>query len=259
MSCSNRFEMLVATHNPGKIREIQRALHFLPIKLHYLNEFPSVSPVDEVGQTYQENAVRKALDYARQTGVSSLADDSGLEVDALDGMPGIFSARFAGNHASDGARIERVLMELSEYPDRKRTGRFVCCIALAGWQPSERAINKTDPYLLTVTEAKCEGVITTSPRGLHGFGFDPIFVPLGYEATFGELSPDVKATIGHRGLALASMRSFIEQWLRLTCPLLQAHLECSLLRWVVRGVAQPGSALGLGPRGRRFKSSRPDH
>jgi len=128
MSFSKRFELLVATHNPGKIREIVQALHFLPIKLQYLNEFPNVSPVDEVGQTYQENAVRKALDYARQTGVWSLADDSGLEVDALDGMPGVFSARFAGSHASDAARIERLLMELAEYPDSKRTGRFVCCI-----------------------------------------------------------------------------------------------------------------------------------
>src|SRR5438876_4438109 len=126
MRSSNRLEMLVATHNPGKIREIHEAFHFLPIKLRYLDEFSNVSFVDEVGQTYQDNAVLKALEYSRQIGICSLADDSGLEVDALDGLPGVFSARFAGDDASDAARVERLLMELSLRPDKQRTARFVC-------------------------------------------------------------------------------------------------------------------------------------
>ncbi len=215
MSSSNRLEMLVATYNPGKIREINEAFHLLPIKLRYLDEFPSVSSVDEVGQTYQDNAVLKALEYSRQIGICSLADDSGLEVDALDGMPGVFSARFTGAHASDAARIERLLRELSRHPDKKWTARFVCSMALAGWKPQEKTIN-ADPCLLTVTEGKCEGVIASSPRGLEGFGFDPIFVPAGYDATFAELPSEVKATISHRAIALAALRSFIEHWLELT-------------------------------------------
>ena len=215
MSSSNRLEMLVATYNPGKIREINEAFHLLPIKLRYLDEFPSVSSVDEVGQTYQDNAVLKALEYSRQIGICSLADDSGLEVDALDGMPGVFSARFTGAHASDAARIERLLRELSRHPDNKWTARFVCSMAMAGWKPQEKTIN-ADPCLLTVTEGKCEGVITSSPRGLDGFGFDPIFVPADYDATFAELPSEVKATISHRAIALAAMRSFIEHWLELT-------------------------------------------
>src|SRR6266542_194384 len=203
-------ELLLATRNPGKISEIQEGLSFLPIKLRYLNEFPNVSPIDEVGRTYEENAVIKALGYSRQTGVYSLADDSGLEVDALGGMPGVFSARFGGD-PSDPERINKLLAALSQSSEKKRTARVVCCMALVGWQPEQETVNTGDPRLLKVTEGRCEGVIAHASRGTNGFGFDPVFLPAGYDATFAELPNEVQATISHRALALLGMRAFLDR------------------------------------------------
>jgi len=163
------FEILIATHNKGKLREVHDALHSLPVKFRYLSEFPHVSLVKEIGRTYEENAVLKALSYARQTGMCALADDSGLEVDALGGGPGVHSARFGGESLSDRERMQKLLAKLSEEPDRGRNARFVCCIALAGWQLAPHA---REPRLLTLTEAKCEGSIALRAQGTNGFGFD---------------------------------------------------------------------------------------
>ena len=207
--------LLVATRNRGKIAEIQEALSQLPIKLRYLDEFEEASTVAEVGQTYQENAVLKALGYSRQTGISALADDSGLEVDALGGMPGVFSARFGGDHASDPQRIEKLLAMLSD-GDRKRTARFVCYLALAGWEPAEGHVEGKESGLLRVTSATCEGIIVKAPRGTNGFGYDPVFVPAGYDSTFAELPSAIKNAISHRALALAAMREFLDHWLTKT-------------------------------------------
>lgn len=212
---SSPLEILVATRNPGKIRELNKALSRLPLKLRYLHEFPDVSNVAEVGQTYEENAVLKALGYSKQTGICALADDSGLEVDALGGKPGVLSARFGGEDVSDQERIEKLLAAISEHPDRKRTARFVCCMALAGWPLNEEPTTSAS-HVLSITEAKCEGLIATSPNGLHGFGFDPVFVPEGYNRTFAELSDEVKGAISHRALALAAMREFLDRWLAQT-------------------------------------------
>jgi XTP/dITP diphosphohydrolase len=206
-------EILVATRNAGKIREIRAALSLLPIRLVELDQFPGMVSVDEVGQTYQENAALKALGYARQSQLFALADDSGLEVDALGGQPGVFSARFAGPDAADAERNEKLLAALSGYDGESRSARFVCSMALAGWPPSERPVSNDEPHVIRITEAKCEGAIAFRPRGEHGFGFDPLFVPNGYNATFGELPDDVKARISHRALALVQMREFLKQWL----------------------------------------------
>ena len=170
MILSRRFELLVATRNPGKICEIQEALSVSPLKLRYLDEFPNISPVDEIGETYLENALLKAQGYSRQTGVCALADDSGLEVDALGGLPGILSAR-------------------EEEPLRH------------------------DARLLKSTQGKCEGLIAQASSGSNGFGFDPVFVPHGYNRTFAELPHEVKATISHRALALQEMKEFFDHWL----------------------------------------------
>jgi len=203
-------EILIATHNKGKIREVQQGLRSLPVKLRYLTEFSQVTPVDEVGRTYEENAVLKSLGYAKQTGLCALADDSGLEVDALGGGPGVHSARFGGEGISDHDRIQKLLLELSEQAGTKRSARFVCCMAFAGWQ---RTAVDGEPRLLTLVEAKCEGSIAPQAQGANGFGFDPVFVPEGYLATFAELPTEVKAKISHRAQALAAIGAFLHRWL----------------------------------------------
>jgi XTP/dITP diphosphohydrolase len=208
---SRDLEILVATRNAGKVREIQAALSLLPVRLIHLGDFPDIPSIEEVGQTYKENAVLKALGYAKQTGVCALADDSVLEVDALDGQPGVLSARFAGPHASDTDRNEKLIAAMSDYSTKDRNARFVCSMALAGW--AHGPIGSDEPQLLKVTEANCEGTIAVGPRGGHGFGFDPLFVPKGYDATFGELPDEVKSRISHRALALARMLEFLKIWL----------------------------------------------
>jgi XTP/dITP diphosphohydrolase len=206
-------EILIATGNPGKIREIEQALSGVPVKLRYLAEFSNVSSVEEVGLTYEENATLKALGYAMQTGICALADDSGLEVDSLGGIPGVFSARFGGAQSSDLERTEKLLAALSEYPVDERTARFVCCMVLAGWPADASQALQVKPRVLNLAEANCEGTIRTAPRGTGGFGYDPVFVPAGYDMTFAELPAAVKQKISHRALALAAMREFLDQWL----------------------------------------------
>ncbi len=211
-----RLEVLIATRNAGKIRELQDTLRELPITLRYLAEFPKVSSVEEVGKTYQDNAILKALGYSAQTGVCALADDSGLEVDVLGGMPGVLSARFGGENASDQDRTEKLLNELKPYQDRERAARFVCCMAFAGWQLSDSNTRATKPRVLNVSEGKCEGMIGLEPRGTRGFGYDPIFIPHGFGATFGELPGEVKRGLSHRAKALSAMRMFLSQFITLT-------------------------------------------
>lgn len=208
---TTELQIVVATHNAGKIREIEAALFPLPIKLIRLDEFPGISSVEEVGQSYRENAALKALGYSKQTGLWALADDSGLEVNALNGQPGVLSARFAGPHASDAERNQKLLTALSGHGPGNRGARFVCSMALAGWQPGERPVENDQPQLLKITEARCKGTIAVDLRGQHGFGFDPLFVPEGYDLTFGELPTEVKSRISHRALALAQMRVFLER------------------------------------------------
>jgi XTP/dITP diphosphohydrolase len=207
------WELLVATSNRGKLREIRHALHGLPIKLRQLDEFPSVSPVEEVGLTYKDNAILKALSYSKQTGLFALADDSGLEIDALGGGPGPLSARFGGPTASDPERMEILLLTLTQHPDSERSSRFVCCVAFAGWPSLEGQLTKVDPSVLAVTEGACEGFIADRPRGSNGFGYDPVFIPTGYQSTFAELPAEVKNKTSHRAKALAAMREFLRR-----CP-----------------------------------------
>lgn len=209
---THRLEILVATQNPGKIREVDEALQSQPVTLHYLNEF-RITAADEVGKTYQENAALKALSYATQTGLCALADDSGLEVDALDGEPGVRSARYAGEQASDEDRISKLLSALAKQKDPNRGAHFVCCMALAGWESRDGQFEGEVPRLLTVVQARCEGAITFQARGTSGFGFDPIFQPAGYEETFAELPSEVKARISHRAQALVAIRTFLNNWL----------------------------------------------
>ena len=212
---SQTFELLIATSNAGKIRELNQMLRGLPITLRSLSEFPDVTPVAEVGQTYEENAVLKAMGYSEQTGLYALADDSGLEADALGGIPGVLSARFGGDNASDSARTDKLLAKMSPYQGEERTARFVCCMAVAGWDLREMSAD-TKPKVLNVSDGKCEGTLALEPRGSRGFGYDPIFIPRGYGQTFGELSDEVKGQLSHRSKALSKVRTFLEQFLKQT-------------------------------------------
>jgi XTP/dITP diphosphohydrolase len=192
-------ELLIATNNAGKMRELNGLLADLPLSLRQLSEFPTIKEVEETGKTFAENALLKARLYGRQTNLWTLADDSGLEVDALDGAPGVLSARYAGPNASDEERNARLLAELSSTDDGQRTARFNCAIALH--DPASGAEE--------VFDGTCEGRIAKHPRGRHGFGYDPLFIPTGYAHTFAELSEAVKQQISHRARALAAVRIYL--------------------------------------------------
>jgi XTP/dITP diphosphohydrolase len=195
--------LLLGTHNQGKAIEISNVFRDLGINFFTLRAFPQAQTVKETGATYEENAILKARGYARQSGLWTLADDSGLEVDALDGAPGVLSARYAGAGASDKDRIDLLLEQLSDSTPDKRTARFVSVVALADSNAS----------VVKVEYGVCEGTVVESPRGTNGFGYDPIFVPRGFSATFAELPSETKDVISHRGKALEAMRGFLAQWI----------------------------------------------
>jgi len=192
-------QLLIATTNPGKVAEITVLLAGLPCRVSGLTALPEAA---ETGATFTENALIKAEHYHALTGWLTLADDSGLVVDALGGAPGIYSARYAGAGASDAARIAKLLDELKDVPAARRTARFVCSVALVG------------PHLRRTFEGTCEGVIAREPRGDGGFGYDPIFIDAELGRSFAELTREEKAARSHRGRALAAARSFLEQLLK---------------------------------------------
>ena len=191
--------LLVATRNLGKLEELLQLLSDLPFDLFGLERFPDVEEIPESGQSFIENASLKAVGYATQTRLPTLADDSGLEVDALGGGPGVFSARYAGEQASDIERTTKLLTELSSVASSKRSARFVSAVAIAS----------SDGQILNVSVGTCDGHIGFAPRGHAGFGYDPIFIPIGYEQTFAELKPEIKNQISHRARALLGAREFL--------------------------------------------------
>ena len=197
-------EILIATRNAGKIKELEELLAAMPFRLRGLNSFSNVFDPEETGVTFAENAVLKAKSYALQTKLLSIADDSGLQVEALNGAPGVFSARYAGENAGDQERIEKLLQELSN--NQKRRARFVCVMAVADEKGDVKFIE----------EGVCSGTIALSARGAHGFGYDPIFIPDGFSKTFGELSSGIKQQISHRGRAVSKI---IQQLRRLHAAL----------------------------------------
>ena len=192
--------LLLATYNQGKLREFDALFHEQGWLTRSLANFPSIGVAEETGATFAQNAELKAQFYAGRTDFRTLADDSGLEVEALGGRPGIFSARYAGAEASDAERIVRLLTELDGTRDQDRRARFVCAVAIS------------DPVngLTKVFTGQCAGRISRSARGSNGFGYDPVFIPDGYNQTFGELPEAVKLRISHRVRALESARSFLD-------------------------------------------------
>lgn len=192
-------EIVIATRNPKKIEEIRRMLAGSALSILTLEDFPDCPDVEEDGESFEANALKKVVAVSRYTGKAALADDSGLEVDALDGAPGVFSARYAGEGADDRKNLEKLLTELDRIAPECRGARYVCCIALAF--PDGR----TATFSGTV-----EGRIGTEPRGEHGFGYDPVFYPEGHSRTFGEMTDDQKDRISHRGRALRALARYLQ-------------------------------------------------
>jgi XTP/dITP diphosphohydrolase len=168
--------------------------------------------VAEIGKSYEENATLKAMGYARQTGIAALADDSGLEVDALQGRPGLLSARFGGSDLSDLERTQALLATLRDVGPPQRTASFVCCMVLYG-PPTCAPRELSERKVLAVTQGVCAGSLAMEPKGTEGFGFDPIFIPDGFSVPFASLDPAIKRKISHRARAAASMRQRLEQHL----------------------------------------------
>jgi len=191
--------LLIATNNEHKLRELRSLLVNFPLELLSLTDFRNIESVAETGSTFAKNAALKASGYARQARVLTLADDSGLVVDALAGRPGVHSARYVRPDATYPERIASLLAELERTADSDRTARFVCAMAVAA----------DGGQILFATEKSCEGRIDKAPRGMGGFGYDPIFVPDGFDQTFAELTAETKNRISHRGLALAAVREFL--------------------------------------------------
>ena len=188
--------ILIATRNAHKLQEIR---DMLPgVELIGTDRFPEVPDPVEDGDTFEANAAIKAIAWAKATGFTAVADDSGLEVDALGGEPGIHSARYAGTHGDSAANNAKLLRELAEVPAAQRTARFVCALALA-----------TPDGVVKTLRGACEGAILADAAGVNGFGYDPLFVPAGYTDSFGVLPDAVKAGISHRAKAFQLAR---EQW-----------------------------------------------
>ena len=203
MNLQTNPELVLATRNKGKIAEVQRLLneHAPLVRLRSVAEF-DLPDVEETGETFEANAILKASTIALQTGLPALADDSGISIDALDGAPGVYSARWAGSHGDDAANIAKVLEQLKDVPEEDRGAAFVCVIALA--LPNGKR--------LTV-RGELRGVVRHLPVGEFGFGYDPIFQPAGYQITTAEMQPEEKDAISHRGIALREIAPKIKPFL----------------------------------------------
>ncbi|MGR6923237.1 RdgB/HAM1 family non-canonical purine NTP pyrophosphatase [[Actinomadura] parvosata] len=189
-------KIVLATRNAGKIAELRRILTGFDIV--GLEEFPSIGEIAETGVTFEENALLKAHAVAQGSGLPAVADDSGLCVDVLNGMPGVFSARWAGRHGDDRANLELLLAQVSDVPSDKLTAYFACAAALA--LPSGES---------RVVEGTLQGGLVRTPRGSGGFGYDPIFVPEGETRTTAELTPEEKDAISHRGRAFRALAPIV--------------------------------------------------
>lgn len=198
-------DIVLATRNRKKIEEISRITAGLPVHVLSLDDFPGCPETVEDQDTFEGNAVKKAVEVARFTGKPALSDDSGLEVDALGGAPGVYSARYAPDAESgnDPKNYLKLLRDLASTPEEKRTARFVCCIALAFPTGESRTFF-----------GFAEGLIGREARGKKGFGYDPVFLPAGFDRTFAEMEPKEKDGLSHRGKALDKLGDFLRNFLK---------------------------------------------
>ena len=196
--------VVLATRNPHKVGELREILADagVAVDLVAASDFPDVPDVAETGETFAANALLKAHAVAAATGLPALADDSGLAVDALNGMPGIFSARWAGGHGDDRANLDLLLAQIADVPDERRGARFVCAAALALPDGRER-----------IAEGVIEGVLLRARRGTGGFGYDPVFLPRGETRTTAEMPAAEKHAISHRGRAFRALAPALRELL----------------------------------------------
>ncbi len=211
---ANKIPLVIATGNPGKINEIQELLTGFPIEIKNLDDFGPIPEVAEDGKTFDENAYKKASFTAKILGIPALADDSGLMVEALGGAPGVLSARYAGENATDAQRVAKLLKEMKD--QTHRNAAFGCVISIA--VPSGPALTY---------EARCEGLIAEQPAGQNGFGYDPIFFYPPLNKTFGQLTLEEKSQVSHRGKALNELKQEFDKvliWIRRHMPLEEKFL-----------------------------------
>lgn len=193
--------LLLATRNQGKKKEMQQILKGLLLDIINLEDIELLPEIIEDGTSFAENAIKKAKQTAALSGYICLADDSGLEVDALNGNPGIYSARFAGEDADDNKNNKKLLYMLKEVEMEKRTARFVCAVAISDPSGNYRVVS-----------GKCEGRIGLQLEGTGGFGYDPLFIPLGSDKSFAQLTAEEKNSISHRAHALQKAREIIDEF-----------------------------------------------
>ena len=200
--------LVIATRNPGKTAEIRDMLVDFPINIKNLKDFGPIPPVEEDGDTFDDNAYKKASFVSKVLGLPALADDSGLVVEALGGAPGVYSARYAGDNATDEQRYTRLLEEMKGQTNRKAA--FECVISIA-----------VPPGPALTYEARCEGLIAEKPAGTNGFGYDPVFYYPPLKKTFGQLTREEKSRVSHRGKALRELREEFDKvliWIRQHMP-----------------------------------------
>jgi XTP/dITP diphosphohydrolase len=217
---NNLMTLVIATSNPGKTAEIRDMLESFPVDIKNLADFGPIPPVEEDGETFDDNAYKKASVVSKMLGLPALADDSGLVVDALGGAPGVYSARYAGENATDQQRYTKLLAEMKGKTNRRAA--FECVLSIA--VPSGPALTY---------EARCEGVIAEKPAGENGFGYDPVFYYPPLKKTFGQLTREEKSRVSHRGKALQELRAEFDKvltWIEQKMPIQERfgcqHGEC---------------------------------
>jgi XTP/dITP diphosphohydrolase len=196
-------KLVLATHNRHKAGEFQELLKGLDVILETLDSYPAVGEIVEDAGSLRGNALKKAREVFRHTGIPAMADDTGLEVHYLNDAPGVYSSRYAGSGATYADNVQKLLRNLRGVPPRRRSARFCCVLAFV---PSEGAAE--------IAEGFCPGVITESPRGTNGFGYDPVFQPQGYRQTFAEMEASLKNAISHRARAMQEMKRILTSSLR---------------------------------------------
>lgn len=196
----SRLVLVIASTNAHKIQEIKAMLQDLPLDIKAVNEVDPLPAIVEDGDTFEANAIKKAVETAKAVGYLVLADDSGLAVEALQGQPGVYSARFAGEPSNDQRNNDKLLDLMAGLPIEQRVARFHCVIAVA-WPSGE----------VKTYSGSCEGTIGFSPQGDHGFGYDPLFQVPGYDQTFAQLGEEIKNQISHRSRALVQLKELFHQ------------------------------------------------